>query len=68
MKDLLSISCYNCNSTLIKLPTEEILKLDGLNFLCENCGHHNLLKDKKFYKGKSEDPSYASICLENLAV
>lgn len=57
-----AIGCYNCKSTILYLPEEEIIKFNGLNFLCENCGHYNLLKDFTFLKGFGSDTNY-NICI-----
>jgi hypothetical protein len=48
-----SLNCYYCKSLILSLPEIEILKLNGLNFQCECCGHHNKLTEFKFYKGNS---------------
>jgi hypothetical protein len=64
-----AINCYNCKSTILYLPKEEIKKFNGLNFVCENCGHHNLLKEFTFFKGLNNDPYHDSVCIkENLAI
>jgi len=67
MDTIKSIVCYNCNSIIISLPEDDIIKLNGLNFICENCGHHNLLREYKFFKGINEDPYYNPVCFEKLA-
>ena len=43
MYNFKTLFCYNCKSVLLNLPEVEISKLNGLNFVCECCGHRNLL-------------------------
>lgn len=61
-----SLRCYNCKSIILNLPEVEVLKLDGLNFLCECCGHQNLLTEFKFYKSTDNDPSLNIFSFESI--
>lgn len=61
-----SLKCYNCNSVLLNLPESEIIKLNGLNFQCECCGHQNLLSMSRFYKGNDSDPTLNILSFDSL--
>lgn len=61
-----SLKCYNCNSVLLNLPESEIVKLNGLNFQCECCGHQNLLSRSRFYKGNDSDPTLNILSFDSL--
>jgi hypothetical protein len=56
MYNFKSLPCYNCDSVIINLPELEINKLNGLTFLCECCGHQNMLQESKFLKVFDADP------------
>ncbi|KNY28100.1 hypothetical protein [Pseudobacteroides cellulosolvens] len=61
-----SLRCYNCKAIILNLPELEISKLDGLNFICDCCGHQNLLTEFKFYKSSYNDPQLNIFSMENL--
>lgn len=50
-----SLRCCSCNSVMFNLPALEIVKLNGMEFRCECCGHVNLVKNLKF---KTSDKNY----------
>ncbi|HPD01291.1 MAG TPA: hypothetical protein PLA01_08090 [Acetivibrio sp.] len=56
-----TLFCYNCKSVLLNLPEVEISKLNGLNFVCECCGHRNLLTKNQFFKSVDTYDPYISI-------
>ncbi|MDP4091873.1 MAG: hypothetical protein Q8920_00760 [Bacillota bacterium] len=56
MQNIKSLKCCSCKSVILNLPETEISKLNGLTFLCECCGHRNILTKFKFRKGKESDP------------
>lgn len=53
-----SLQCYNCGSVLLSLPTWEVEKFNGFNFVCDCCGHHNLLDGNVFSKACHRDQYY----------
>lgn len=63
-----TLHCQHCKSVMLNLPESEILKLNGLNFQCENCGHQNLLLDFKFHKPVHKDPSLNIYTYESISV
>ncbi|NMB33892.1 MAG: hypothetical protein GX992_06650 [Clostridium sp.] len=60
MYSFTTLFCYNCKSALLNLPETEVLKLDGLNFVCECCGHQNLLRKNQFLKSVNTDDPYTN--------
>lgn len=56
-----SLICYNCKSVMLNLPEVEISKLNGLNFVCECCGHQNLLAKNVFSKSIDTNDPYLNI-------
>ncbi|MDP4179894.1 MAG: hypothetical protein Q8942_02255 [Bacillota bacterium] len=52
----MELRCYNCQSVVVELPVSKLSKKEGLNFLCENCGHFNVLKHKMLQKGIERNP------------
>ncbi|NLP14296.1 MAG: hypothetical protein GX383_07500 [Clostridium sp.] len=61
MYNFKTLFCYNCKSVLLNLPEVEISKLNGLNFVCECCGHRNLLTKNQFSKSVDAYDPYISI-------
>ena len=55
------LQCYNCGALVINLPEEELKGLEGLNFMCESCGHQNLLIENKLIKGINTTKNSTSI-------
>jgi RNase P subunit RPR2 len=45
-----SLTCYKCKSVMFNLPEMEVIKLNGLHFRCECCGHVNLLNEFRLLK------------------
>lgn len=65
MYNFKTLRCYNCDSVVLNLPEKEISKLNGLHFVCECCGHQNLLVNSKFTRS-GDDPYPDSFWLESL--
>lgn len=65
MYNFQSLICYNCNSVMLNLPETETVRLDGLHFRCECCGHLNLLKGLKFLKSSHKDLSLCTVNTED---
>ncbi|MCX8130996.1 MAG: hypothetical protein N3I35_12970 [Clostridia bacterium] len=61
-----TLSCFNCSSVILNLPAEEVYKLSGLTFLCECCGHENLLTGLEFSKVEKSDPYMYTYSFDNL--
>ncbi|MDP4093390.1 MAG: hypothetical protein Q8920_08520 [Bacillota bacterium] len=62
-----TLRCSHCNSVIVNIPAAEANKLEGMNFTCECCGHHNVLKKSGFKKVKAEDTIISILNLESLA-
>ena len=45
-----SLTCYKCKSVMFNLPEMEVVKLNGMHFRCECCGHVNLLNGFRLLK------------------
>jgi hypothetical protein len=41
---------------VIELPKSKLSKKEGLNYLCENCGHFNELRQENLRKGIERSP------------
>lgn len=52
----LKLKCYNCESVVIEMPRSKLSKKEGLNYLCENCGHFNVLRQENLHKGIDRSP------------
>lgn len=50
-----TIRCCICESVLLNLPEEEIIRLNGLTFRCESCGHKLVLNGTNVSKAISSD-------------
>ncbi|ADU73994.1 MAG TPA: hypothetical protein DEF39_12965 [Hungateiclostridium thermocellum] len=61
MYNFKTLTCYNCKSVMLNLPEVEISKLNGLNFICDCCGHQNLLTKNKFSKSINNNDPYLNI-------
>lgn len=55
MYDFKTLVCYYCNQVVLELPVQDVERLDGLNFMCECCGHLNMLKHSKLDRNFSKD-------------
>lgn len=66
MYNFKSLVCYNCKSVIMTLSDREIAKMKGLNFLCECCGHQNLLSGTRFNKSTYSDPTLNIYSYENI--
>jgi hypothetical protein len=64
MFNVKSLVCYNCNSVMLNLPEKEIVKINGLNFRCECCGHLNMLQKFEFLKTIDKNLSLDTISPE----
>lgn len=54
MYNFKTLHCYHCKSVVFNLPEMEIMRLEGMHYRCECCGHMNLLNDLRFLKSIDE--------------
>lgn len=61
MPKKIDLHCYNCESVILSVSTWEILRLNGLSFRCECCGHENHLVKGQFTKAIHSPDPYGNI-------
>lgn len=64
MQNFKTLKCCHCRSVVLNLPETEVIKLDGLTFLCECCGHKNTLENLNFSRCKQSESSLNIFALE----
>lgn len=51
-----TVKCCNCNSVLLNLPEEELMRLNNFAFRCESCGQRLILNGNTVTKAISTEP------------
>jgi RNase P subunit RPR2 len=57
MNDFKTLVCYNCKQIVANLSVQEVMKLKGVNFMCDCCGHLNMISSQKMDRGFNSDYS-----------
>lgn len=57
MNDLKVLLCYNCKQVVANLSPSEVKKLEGIHFMCDGCGHLNMISSDRMFKGLNLDSS-----------